>query len=126
MNLLAYDGESVILRWLSNNSVGETCVYGWLDAAPRGVLRMRAAVSDDGQIYALQPCHGWLWVGRFVEGDRIETDYPRGGPAYLLRRLDRREVEGELRAELEAIDFFACRDVYEVEGAPIPPAPGSE
>ena len=104
----------------------DECLSGSPDTAPPGVLPMRAEVAADGQIYALQPCFGWVGVGRFVEGDRIETDYPGGGPAYLLRRLDRREVEGELRAELEAIDFFACRDVYEVEGVPIPPAPGSE
>lgn len=124
MNLLAYDGEAVILRRLPSRGGGrDHCVYGSTDAAPPGVLAMHAEVAADGQIYALQPCFGWVWVGRFVEGDRIETDYPGSEGTYLLRRLGRREVEGQLRAELEAIDFFACRDVYEVEGAPIPPLP---
>ena len=124
MNLLAYDGESLILRRLPTRGGGrDECVYGSADTAPPGVVAMHAEVAADGQIYALQPCFGWVCVGRFVEGDRIETTYP-DSPPYLLRRLDRREVEGELRAELEAIDFFACRDAYEAEGTPLPPVPG--
>jgi hypothetical protein len=131
MRFLAYDGESLTLRWPWEHTLDPDCRYGTIDPSdppsdPPGhyPLRMHARVSPDGDLFALQPCWGWIRVGRFVEGGYIETEYG-GTSTYRLRRLSARELEGSLDTQLEEAGIFVCRGIYEAEGVPIPPLPTS-
>lgn len=122
MNLLTYDGESVILRWLSSRIRGDDCTYSPLYQVPFGPLRMRAQITPEGELFSLQPCYGWVLAGRFIGEGRIETTYG-AEPPYRLKRLSREELEGPLGAELVAGGLFECRDIWEAPGWPIPPLP---
>ena len=118
--LYRFDGDTITMYFNPSYAFRPDCSYGHLDDVAVSIRPFLAHVDDGGCLYALQPCYGWTYLGRF-EGDELLTRYTvmRRVPAGDRRRL----ILPPLWSAQDVDVFFACQPLWVDPDEPMPPRP---